>query len=182
MNHYEYRRRIEGACVGDILKIKVNKINKNYIKADIIEIITPSKSRVKPACHLYNACGSCNWQHIEYNEQLKQKKNIVSETIRNIAGIDIPVENTLASPKIEEYRCKVQMPVSQTKVSKRLLLGYYKKNSHELINIKYCPMQPKIINEIKDLTNTNDIKKSLFMFENGIFLTKKQIIKWLNNI
>ena len=40
----------------------------------------------------------------------------------------------------------------------------------------------KIINEIKDLTNTNDIKKSLFMFENGIFLTKEQLIKWLNNI
>jgi len=40
----------------------------------------------------------------------------------------------------------------------------------------------KIINEIKDLVNTNDIKKSLFMFENGIFLTKEQLIKWLNNI
>ena len=40
----------------------------------------------------------------------------------------------------------------------------------------------KIINEIKDLTNTDSIKKPLFMFENGIFLTKEQIIKWLNNI
>ncbi len=40
----------------------------------------------------------------------------------------------------------------------------------------------KIINEIQDLVNTNDIKKSLFMFENGIFLTKEQLIKWLNNI
>ncbi len=40
----------------------------------------------------------------------------------------------------------------------------------------------KIVNEIKDLTNTNDVKKPLFMFENGIFLKKEQIIKWLNNI
>ncbi len=40
----------------------------------------------------------------------------------------------------------------------------------------------KIVNEIKDLTNTNCIKKPLFMFENGIFLIKEQIIKWLNNI
>ena len=40
----------------------------------------------------------------------------------------------------------------------------------------------KIVGEIKDLTNTNDIKKPLFMFENGIFLTKEQITKWLNNI
>ena len=40
----------------------------------------------------------------------------------------------------------------------------------------------KIVNEIKDLTNANDIKKPLFMFENGIFLIKGQIIKWLNDI
>ena len=40
----------------------------------------------------------------------------------------------------------------------------------------------RIVNEIKDLTNTNNIKNALFIFENGIFLTKEQIIKWLNNI
>ena len=40
----------------------------------------------------------------------------------------------------------------------------------------------KVICEIMDLVNANDIKKPLFMFENGIFLTKEQIIKWLNNI
>ena len=40
----------------------------------------------------------------------------------------------------------------------------------------------KIVDQIKNLTNTNDIKKALFMFENGIFLTKEQIIKWLNNL
>lgn len=40
----------------------------------------------------------------------------------------------------------------------------------------------RIINEIKNLSNANDIKQPLFMFENGIFLVKEQIIKWLNNI
>ena len=39
-----------------------------------------------------------------------------------------------------------------------------------------------IINEISDFTKVNDIIKPLFMFENGIFLTKEQLIKWLNNI
>ncbi|MBO7672779.1 hypothetical protein J6S88_05145 [bacterium] len=39
-----------------------------------------------------------------------------------------------------------------------------------------------VINEIKDNANTQNLRKPLFMFENGIFLTKEQIIKWLNNI
>ena len=40
----------------------------------------------------------------------------------------------------------------------------------------------KIINEIKHTTNAQNIRLPLFLFENGIFLTKEQIIKWLNNI
>ncbi len=42
--------------------------------------------------------------------------------------------------------------------------------------------QNKIVKEIENITGVNSIKKPLFMFENGIILTKEQIIKWLNNI
>ena len=28
------------------------------------------------------------------------------------------------------------------------MLGYFKENSHELTNIKFCPVQPEIINDI----------------------------------
>ena len=40
----------------------------------------------------------------------------------------------------------------------------------------------RVFNNIKNLTNAKDIKKPLFLFENGIFLTKKQLIKWLNQL
>ncbi len=141
---------ITGGCPEDKLKIRIKKVNKNYLTADIIEIIEPSPHRVQPACALHNACGSCNWQHISYDEQLRQKQQIVKETLNHIAGIDFEVQETIGSPLTEEYRCKIQLPVSQTKVSKRILTGYYKRNSHELINIKYCPMQSAIINEITE--------------------------------
>ena len=40
----------------------------------------------------------------------------------------------------------------------------------------------KIKEEVKKLTQIKDVKKPLFMFENGIFLKKEQIINWLNKI
>ncbi|MBQ9245826.1 23S rRNA (uracil(1939)-C(5))-methyltransferase RlmD [bacterium] len=146
---------IDNACPQDVLKIKIKKVNKHFLTAEYVEIIEPSPYRVKPVCSLFNVCGSCTWQHIEYSQQLIQKQNIVKETIKSIAGVDFEVKETIPSPKIQEYRCKVQMPVSQTKVSKRILSGYYKKNSHELINIKYCPMQPEIINKISEYIKEN---------------------------
>lgn len=141
---------IDGGCPGDEVKITVNSINKNYIKASIKEIIKPSEHRIKPDCSFHNICGSCNWQHIKYEEQLVQKQNIVKETLSKIAGVEYNIEQIIPSPLTKEYRCKVQLPVSETKVSKRILSGYYKKNSHELINIKYCHMHPNIINEINE--------------------------------
>lgn len=141
---------IDDACPKDKLKIRIKKANKNFAVGEIIEILEPSPHRVKPVCPVHNVCGGCGWQFIDYDFQLEQKTNIVYETVKKITGEEIEVKPALRSPETREYRSKVQYPVSQTKVSKRLLAGYYKKGSHELVNIKYCPIQPKIIDKITE--------------------------------
>ncbi len=146
---------IEGACPGDKLKIKITKANKNFAAAVIEEIIEPSSHRVKPFCPMHNVCGGCGWQHIDYDFQLEQKRNIVEENVKKITGEDIEVKPVIASPETRAFRSKVQYPVAQTKVSKRLLAGYYKKGSHELVNIKFCPIQPKIIDKITEFIRQN---------------------------
>ncbi len=146
---------IEGACPEDKLKIRITKANKNYANAVIEEILEPSPHRIKPFCPIHNVCGGCGWQHINYDFQLEQKRNIVEETIKKFTGKDIEIKPVLASPETKAFRSKIQYPVSQTKVSKRLLAGYYKKGSHELVNIKFCPIQPKIIDKITEFIRQN---------------------------
>lgn len=146
---------IEGACPEDKLKIRITKANKNYANAVIKEILEPSPHRTKPFCPIHNVCGGCGWQHINYDFQLEQKRNIVEETIKKFTGKDIEIKPVLASPETKAFRSKIQYPVSQTKVSKRLLAGYYKKGSHELVNIKFCPIQPKIIDKITEFIRQN---------------------------
>lgn len=138
---------IDNGCPDDVLKIKIAKINKRYAIGEIMEILESSPYRITPECSMHKVCGSCNWQHISYDCQLKQKQNIVFETIKNITGKEFHVNETIPSPKTSQYRCKIQVPVTEKK-SRRLISGYYKKNSHELVNIKYCPMQNPLVNEI----------------------------------
>ena len=146
---------IDGACPQDKLKVKVVKVNKNFASAVIEEIIEPSFYRVKPFCPMHNVCGGCGWQYIDYDFQLEQKRNIVAETVKKITGDDVEVRPVIPSPETKAFRSKVQYPVAQTKVSKRLLAGYYKKGTHELVNIKFCPIQPKIIDKITDFIRQN---------------------------
>ena len=86
-------------------------------------------------------------QFIDYHYQLKLKKQIVEDAMRTIGHIDTPVNNPIASPQIKNYRHKIQYPVSQKKEGK-IVAGYFKPQSHEIVNIKYCPIQPEICDDI----------------------------------
>lgn len=141
---------VENSCPEDELKIKITKVSKNYANASVIEIIKPSMHRTEPFCPMQKVCGACQLQFIDYDYQLKIKKDIVIDAMHSIGNFDIEINDVIKSPEIKEYRCKVQYPVGQTKVSKKILAGYYKPKSHEIVNIKYCPIQPEICDKIID--------------------------------
>lgn len=146
---------VEAACPEDELKVRVTKLTKNYANAEIVEIISPSPYRCAPFCSMQKVCGACQLQHIDYDYQLQLKSEIVADSLRSIGGIEIEVPKTIPSPNSKIYRHKIQYPVSQTKVSKRILAGYYMPQSHEIVNIKHCPIQPEICDKIVDFIRNN---------------------------
>lgn len=146
---------VENSCPEDVAKIKITRITKSFAYAEIVELIQASRYRVQPFCPMQKVCGACQIQFIDYDFQLECKRNIVQETLSNIANLDIDVPKPVASPQIPSFRHKVQYPVSQTKNSKRILAGYYKPLSHDIVNIKYCPIQPEICDKIIDFIRQN---------------------------
>lgn len=140
----------EGGCPEDVVLIEVTKKNKHYGYAKIVETIEKSKYHTEPFCPLHKVCGGCGLQQIEYSKQLTEKENIVKETIKKFYGEEVTVLPIKFPKENKHYRYKVQYPVSQTKVSKRIIAGYYKRGTHETVNIKYCPVQPEILDEITD--------------------------------
>lgn len=139
---------VENSCPGDKVKAKITKLNKNWANASVVEIVEKSPHRVEPFCAMNSVCGGCQLQFIDYDYQLKLKKEIVEDAIKSIGQLDVQINDPIRSPENLHYRHKVQYPVSQTKVSKRILAGYYKPKSHEIVNIKHCPIQPEICDEI----------------------------------
>lgn len=139
---------VENSCPGDKLKVKITKLTKSYANAQIVEVIEGAAHRAAPFCALQKVCGSCQLQFIDYDYQLDLKKQIVEDAMRTIAGLDVEIKDPIASPEIKQYRHKVQYPISQTKQSKRILAGYYKPKSHEIVNIKHCPIQPEICDKV----------------------------------
>lgn len=155
---------VENACPDDVVKIKITKVNKNYATAKTVEVITPSRHRVEPFCPMQKICGACQMQFIDYGYQLQLKKQMVEDAMRSIGHLDVVVNNPIESPEVKNYRRKIQYPISQTKNSGRIIAGYFKPQSHEIVNIKYCPIQPEICDKIIDFVRENAPKFSLTGF------------------
>ncbi len=139
---------VNGACPQDTVKARIIKNTKNYAMAEILEILESSPYRVTPLCPLQKVCGACQLQFIDYNYQLKIKKQIIEDAMHQVLGNKFEVHDVIPSLKQWECRRKIQYSVEQSKISKNLKVGYYKNKSHDVINIKYCPIQPKICDEV----------------------------------
>ncbi len=92
--------------------------------------------------------------HLSYAAQLKWKRAIIEQSLHHIGGHELgdlltPVLlPTVPSSNELGYRNKVQLPVRNPHGSKRLLAGYFETNSHNLVNIKHCPIQPSLLDDI----------------------------------
>ena len=64
-------------AVGDKLKIRIVKVQKNYSFGIIEEILQPSPDRVDDHCPVYKKCGGCAFRHISYEAELRHKAEFV---------------------------------------------------------------------------------------------------------
>lgn len=132
---------------GERVKAKIIKDTKSYSLANIEEMITKSKYRVKDeCCDVYDKCGGCIGKHMTYGKTLEIKKDIVKNVLRKQGLDDNLVEDIYGMGVPYNYRNKVQYPVRN--IDGKNMMGMFSEKSHDLIEVKDCDIQDKIINEV----------------------------------
>src|SRR5690606_36979795 len=62
---------------GEKVRARVFRNHKNYSEADLVEVLAPSPPRAERTCPLFGVCGGCQYEHIEYADQLEWKRRRV---------------------------------------------------------------------------------------------------------
>ena len=146
--------------VGDVVLAQIIKVKKNYLVANVKEILKKSDLRSKrKVCEIQDFCGGCQILDISYNNQLKIKKDMVFQKLTRIGKIDNPkINNVVGMDSPFRYRNKVQLPVGGT--INDVKIGFYRQKSHDIIPFKDCIIQDEINNEIiKMIKNYMSIAK-----------------------
>ncbi|HAX72489.1 MAG TPA: 23S rRNA (uracil(1939)-C(5))-methyltransferase RlmD [Firmicutes bacterium] len=140
---------ISDALVGEEVNCKVTLVKKTYAYGKAMDHFVESPERVAPLCKIYKTCGGCQLQHLSSAGQLEAKRQTVMNTLTRIGHIENPnVLPTLGMENPWRYRNKTQVPFGS--VDGKVVAGFYKKRSHDIINMKTCLIQTEISDQIVD--------------------------------
>ncbi len=132
---------------GDELLVQIVHETNSYIKAEIAEIIKPSRVRIEPVCEYFGNCGGCSHQNIKYETQLQFKQELLSEIFRDFVKDGVKIEDITPSPEQFGYRNKMQMQCTASRGGK-IGAGFYKIKSHDIVEINNCPLHSDPINKL----------------------------------
>ncbi len=154
---------VAGGAPGDILEVEVISAKSSFARARILRLLSPGPERQVPPCPLHfapdrpgPACGGCDWQHLDYQAQLRHKAALVRDCVERIGKLkDVSILPTLPSPQQWTYRNKVMVPFGERPGGQGLIAGFYAASSHQIVDALTCPVQPdisvRIVLKVKEL-------------------------------
>ncbi|HEY0472554.1 MAG TPA: TRAM domain-containing protein [Kribbella sp.] len=138
---------VRHALPGELVHARVTEQTSKYLRADAVQILTPSPQRIEPACPYAGPgrCGGCDFQHASIVEQRRLKAAVVSDTLRRIGGIERNI--VMESPGDDGLGWRTRMRYAV--VNDRP--GMYAHRSHDLIPIDQCliahPDTPSVLDQ-----------------------------------
>jgi len=155
-------KQFKNVSVGYVPDAEVEINNKKYLIHGVIDkedievdtdgkypslkrVITPSPERIKNGCPFQNECGGCQFQHINYDYEIKLKNEFLNDLFKPFK-LKNKIEIVPSFDNLH-YRNKCQMTYKLSK-TKRVVCGLYEEYSHNLVTVTDCMLQAKKANEI----------------------------------
>lgn len=140
----------------DIVKVEIISVKKTYARGLIKEIIKAGTERIKNNKISFEDFDGCDFAMLDYNAQLKYKKQMVEDVMSRIGGLnDFSLNEIIPSENIFNYRNKIIEPFSYD--NGNIITGFFKRKSHDVFEVEENILNSKLGNSIirylKELLN-----------------------------
>jgi len=155
---------IANTLLGEHVEAKITETKGKFLKAQLLNVITPSEQRVQPSCEHFKQCGGCDLQHFMFDEHLNYKKTkVINLFSRNNITSTLPWQLSITSEPWQ-YRRKARIGVQYTKTGEPIV-GFRQKASNRLTPVKKCPIMVEPTNllftQLKKLIDALTLAKSI---------------------
>lgn len=143
---------IKGAIPGELVEVEIEEKKKDYYTASVKGITESSPDRREPPCNIFGRCGGCQLQYITHEKQVNMKEEILLDTMRRIAVVEIQLRPSITGKEFG-YRHRGQFKVSQAGET-----GFYREGTREIIPVEECPLMIDKINQALQALKSINIK------------------------
>ena len=132
---------------GERVVAEVTEMYSQYLEARTVRVLRPSPARVEPRCQYFGDCGGCQLQHIEYDEQLRLKTQIVRDQLIRVGRFlddeQLPLCSAIGMDMPWNYRNHMRFTVWRNGQ-----VGLMRQGTHRLLPIDRCEIACVQINEV----------------------------------
>lgn len=117
-------------------------------EAKLLHILNESPDRASPPCPHFTHCGGCHLQHLSPSLYRTFKRDLVVSALQ---GQGLDTLNVL-DPVVFQPHTRRRAVFKASKRKNTTRVGFYKRLSHEIIDLKVCPLvEPQIEDLIEHL-------------------------------
>jgi 23S rRNA (uracil1939-C5)-methyltransferase len=134
---------VRGALPGELVEIAIVQSKKDFVRAEVLDVLEPSMYRVQPPCPAHAAgCGGCTWQHVDESAQLALKSAVVTEALTRTGKLIDPIVDIGSSVPPWAYRTTLRLATGSNR------LGLRSRHSHDVIELDGCPVSHPLLEEL----------------------------------
>lgn len=169
---------VKDAVPGDRIEAQLFQKKKGVWTGQTQEILTPSPHRTEAPCIHFSLCGGCQWQNLDYEEQLRLKENAVRNVMQRIGGIEIQnFHPILGCDPVYFYRNKLEFTFSDQRWLteeemksdaphlEKQGLGFNRPGRFDkILDIRECLLQPDPSNRIRNFVKKTALDLGLSFY------------------
>ena len=135
---------VPNAAPDEEYDLRIVHVGKTAAHGKIVNIITRSPERVNRACPYAKLCGGCDFWHLTYEAETEIKRQRVLDALNRLGGQNLETLPITGAKTCLSYRNKAQYPLSADGK-----VGFFKKGTHDVIEVNRCLILPEITDQAK---------------------------------
>ncbi len=155
---------VQGAFPSETVVVAVEHRGRTHLFTRLLKILRRSPVRTaQPGCPLELSCLGCPLVSMQYQAQLEFKQQRVEQALTAL----IPAESFSALPVLPAvdtlgYRTSAKLVFARKR--EKLLLGLYRRGSHDVVDISECPVHHPLINRIAAIVRDDVARQQVSVY------------------
>ena len=162
--HENHTAVVQGAFPGETVIAEVEHTGRTHIFTKLQRVLRNSPQRTATvACKHESDCLGCTLIRMKYADQLLFKQQLVAQALKQhelLDKVQVPAVMPAANPL--GYRASAKLTFARDR--EKVLVGLYKRGSHDVVDCSDCPVHHPLINKIVAVVRDEVQRQSISVY------------------